>query len=105
MGPQAPYSWTMWEYLWEAESPGEYTILARATSSRGRVQPARARHAQRRLPHSPQPAACVCASPPAAARPSIAHAQTILYDMNAFAEENMRLPLDVEMEFSAGEGI
>ena len=40
MGPQAPYSWTLWEYLWEAESPGEYTILVRATSSRGRVQPA-----------------------------------------------------------------
>jgi hypothetical protein len=37
--------------------------------------------------------------------PEEADARTILYDMNAFAEENMRLPLDVEMEFSAGEGI
>jgi hypothetical protein len=25
--------------------------------------------------------------------------------MNAYAEENMRRPLDLEMEFSAGEGI
>jgi hypothetical protein len=30
---------------------------------------------------------------------------TILYDMNAYAEENMRRPLDIEMAFSAGEGI
>ena len=34
-----------------------------------------------------------------------ADAQTIMYDMNAYAEENMRLPLDIEIEFSAGEGI
>ena len=31
--------------------------------------------------------------------------ELFLYDMNAFAEANARLPLDVEMEFSAGEGI
>jgi hypothetical protein len=35
----------------------------------------------------------------------IANAETILYDRNAHAEGNMRLPLDLEMEFSAGEGI
>ena len=29
----------------------------------------------------------------------------LLYDMNAYAEENTRFPLDVEMEFSGGEGI
>ena len=32
-------------------------------------------------------------------------AELILYDMNAYAEENMRFPLDVELEFAAGEGI
>ena len=32
-------------------------------------------------------------------------AHTLLYDMNAFAEENTRFQLDVEMDFSAGEGI
>jgi hypothetical protein len=32
-------------------------------------------------------------------------AQTLRYDMNAYAEENMRLPLAVEMEFTAGAGI
>jgi hypothetical protein len=30
---------------------------------------------------------------------------TLYYDMNSFAEENTRFPLDVEMEFSGGEGI
>jgi hypothetical protein len=31
--------------------------------------------------------------------------QTIFYDMNAFAEQNNRLQLDVELEFVGGEGI
>jgi DMSO/TMAO reductase YedYZ molybdopterin-dependent catalytic subunit len=35
----------------------------------------------------------------------VADAETILYDMNAYGEENMRRPLDVELAFSAGEGI
>jgi hypothetical protein len=30
---------------------------------------------------------------------------TLVYDMNAYAEENSRFPLDVEMEFVGGEGI
>ena len=104
MGPQAAYSWTFWEYLWEAEAPGEHMIVARATSSRGRVQPAE--HdplSGGYLIHHSRP---LCVRVAAARRPAEqADAQTIMYDMNAFAEENMRLPLDVEMEFSAGEGI
>jgi DMSO/TMAO reductase YedYZ molybdopterin-dependent catalytic subunit len=104
MGPQAPYSWTMWEYLWEAESPGELTVLARATSSRGRLQPADhdALNGGYLIHHS-RP---LCLRVAAIARAAdYAQAQTIMYDMNAYAEENMRLPLDVELEFSAGEGI
>jgi hypothetical protein len=31
--------------------------------------------------------------------------ELLLYDMNAFAEANARLPLDVELEFGVGEGI
>ncbi len=104
MGPQAPYSWTLWEYLWEAESPGEHTVLVRATSSRGRVQPAEhdPLHGGYLIHHSRPLCLRV-----AAGRHAVDHADAaaILYDMNAHAEENMRLPLDVEMEFSAGEGI
>jgi hypothetical protein len=29
----------------------------------------------------------------------------LLYDMNAYAEENARIPLDVDLAFTAGEGI
>jgi hypothetical protein len=103
MGPQAPYSWTLWEYLWEAESPGEHTVLVRATSSRGRVQPAE--HDPLNggyLIHHSRSLRLRVAGRRAA---DIANAETILYDMNAYAEENMRLPLDLEMAFSAGEGI
>jgi hypothetical protein len=32
-------------------------------------------------------------------------ADLLLYDMNAFAEENTRFPLDIELEFTEGEGI
>lgn len=38
-GPRAAYSWTAWEYLWETAAPGEYTLLARAISQDGHVQP------------------------------------------------------------------
>ncbi len=108
MGPQASYSWTLWEYRWQASSPGEHTILARATSSSGRVQPEGHEplnggyliHHSRPLDLRVEAAAA--AEGTAQAYP---HAHTIMYDMNAYAEENMRLPLDVEMEFSGGEGI
>ena len=104
MGPQAPYSWTLWEYLWEAESPGEYTVQVRATSSRGRVQPADhdALNGGYLIHHSRPLSLRVAAGRHAA---EIASAETILYDMNAHAEENMRRPLDLEIEFRAGEGI
>src|SRR5262245_45197104 len=42
VGPQAQYSWTLWEYLWEAGEPGEHTLLARAVSAGGRGQAAEA---------------------------------------------------------------
>ena len=35
----APYCWALWEYLWEVAEPGEYTLLARATSASGRSRP------------------------------------------------------------------
>jgi DMSO/TMAO reductase YedYZ molybdopterin-dependent catalytic subunit len=104
MGPQASYSWTLWEYLWEAESPGEHTILVRATSSHGRTQPeAHDPLNGGYLIHHTRP---VCVRVAAGLRAAdFADAHSIMYDMNAYAEENRQRPLDVEMEFSAGEGI
>jgi len=34
-----PYVWTLWEYSWQAGTPGIYTLLVRATDNHGRTQP------------------------------------------------------------------
>ncbi len=39
IGPHERWAWQRWEYHWQAAEPGEYRILARATDSRGEVQP------------------------------------------------------------------
>ncbi len=104
IGPQAPYSWTLWEYLWEARSPGDITILVRATASSGRVQPPdRDPLLGGYLIHHVRPF-CVHVADVAHA-PAAADAHSILYDMNAYFTEGMRLPLDVDMTFTAGGGI
>jgi hypothetical protein len=36
---------------------------------------------------------------------TLGDADVLRYDMNAFAESNARLPLDVDLEFSLGAGI
>jgi len=105
IGPRAAYSWTLWEYLWEVAQPGDYEVLVRATSAGGQVQP---------LEHDPRLGGyMIHFSRPTrvqveGARQSRAQwsdLDTLLYDMNAYAEENRRLPLDAEMEFVGGEGI
>jgi DMSO/TMAO reductase YedYZ molybdopterin-dependent catalytic subunit len=104
IGPQAAYSWTLWEYLWEVDAPGDYGLLARATSARGIVQPIDhdALAGGYRIHHS-RPTRVRVTTTRRLAQP--ADAATLAWDMNAYAEENYRLPLDVELEFSAGEGI
>ncbi|HUY35450.1 MAG TPA: sulfite oxidase [Pirellulales bacterium] len=104
-GPSAPYSWTLWEYLWEVAEPEAHILLSRAISASGQVQPAEhdplcagyvIRHS---LPTHVQVGAAQ--TPPA----RLGDVSVLLYDMNAYAEENARRPLDVEMVFSGGEGI
>jgi hypothetical protein len=105
LGPHAPYSWTLWEYLWEVGRPSRYSLLARAISASGLVQPIEhdplaggylIRHSRPRTVE-------VGAARQAPVR--LGDVETLLYDMNAYAEENARLPLDVELVFSAGAGI
>jgi hypothetical protein len=105
IGPQAAYSWTLWEYLWEVAEPGDYTLLARAVSQGGQVQP------QEHdvllggyLIHHCRP---IRVSVEGALRSEAQRADLdmLMYDMNAYAEENFRFPLDVELEFAGGEGI
>jgi DMSO/TMAO reductase YedYZ molybdopterin-dependent catalytic subunit len=105
IGTRAPYCWTLWEYLWEVAEPGEYTLLCRAISASGKVQPAQHNplHGGYLIHHSrPIPVKIEMAQRGEA---HLGDIDMLLYDMNAFAEENLRFPLDVEMEFTAGEGI
>ena len=39
IGPHEPYAWRHWQMIWEASSPGEHTIMARATDAKGNKQP------------------------------------------------------------------
>lgn len=32
--PTSPHEWTLWRYRWQPQQPGQYTLLARATSAR-----------------------------------------------------------------------
>ena len=36
--PQDRYMWVRWSYLWEAQQPGQYSVMCRATDAAGRVQ-------------------------------------------------------------------
>jgi DMSO/TMAO reductase YedYZ molybdopterin-dependent catalytic subunit len=105
LGTPARYCWTLWEYLWEVAEAGEYTLLTRAISASARVQPAS--HdplcGGYRIHHSRAIGVRVTAGQHVAA--GYADLATLLYDMNAYAEDNMRMPLDVALEFSGGEGI
>ena len=79
-------------------------IAARATSACGVVQPLDRDplNGGYRIHHS-RPTRVRVTSARRLAQP--ADAATLVWDMNAYAEEDYRLPLDVELEFSAGEGI
>jgi DMSO/TMAO reductase YedYZ molybdopterin-dependent catalytic subunit len=105
MGPFAPYSWTMWEYLWDIRQAGQYELVSRATSASGRTQP------QEYDPlysgymiHFTRPIS-VQVERRAAKDATRGDIDALRYDMNAFAEANVRLPLDVDLEFSLGAGI
>ncbi len=105
LGTPARYCWALWEYLWEVAEPGEHVLLARATSAGGRVQPVR--HDPLNggyLIHHSRPVE-VRVTSRHVVRASHADLESLVYDMNAYAEENMRFPLDVELEFSGGGGI
>jgi DMSO/TMAO reductase YedYZ molybdopterin-dependent catalytic subunit len=104
-GPQAKYSWTLWEYLWEVGQPGDYSLLARAVSSSGKTQPVehdpinKGYHIHHTRPRG------VRVEGGRRSQDQGGDLDALYYDMNAYAEENHRLPLDVELIFSGGEGI
>lgn len=103
-GPQAPYSWTLWEYLWQARPPGPCELRSRARSASGETQPDE--HDPLRGGYvinfvRPHPVRVVDGPLPGAGEP-----QSLLYDMAYHAEKWTHRRLDVEMEgFADGGGI
>jgi DMSO/TMAO reductase YedYZ molybdopterin-dependent catalytic subunit/glyoxylase-like metal-dependent hydrolase (beta-lactamase superfamily II)/rhodanese-related sulfurtransferase len=98
VGPQAPHSWTLWEYLWSVEQPGTYQLLCRATSASGETQPAE--HDPLRggylinfvRPHAVRIAAA------GRSREARGDTASLLRDMTVQAEEMSRRRLDLEIE-------
>ena len=105
VGPRAAYSWTLWEFNWRPPAAGSYGLLARATSASGLTQPERhdPLHGGYMIHHWRPLRVNVEAS----RMPTVERAlpDALLYDMNAYSEENRRLPLDVELEYEVGAGI
>jgi DMSO/TMAO reductase YedYZ molybdopterin-dependent catalytic subunit len=105
IGPKAAYSWTMWEYLWEVATPGSYSVMARASSWSGQVQPATYDPLYSTyMIHFSRPTS-VRVELSRKGAPQMPDPNAYLYDMNAYAEDNKRMPLDAEMEFAIGAGI
>lgn len=106
IGLQAPYSWTLWEFDWKVDIPGEYSLLCRATSANGETQPTE---------HDPLLGGYIINFPlpqkvqvdraKVAEAPQYSEAEALLYDLFAFAEENVSRPLDVNMDLVDGAGI
>jgi DMSO/TMAO reductase YedYZ molybdopterin-dependent catalytic subunit len=105
VGPQAPYSWNLWEYLWEQPRPGSYTILARARSKSGHVQPTEydPLFAGYMIHFSRPLIVQLTADTRSAARTG--NVEALMFDINAYAEENRRMALDVDVQYCEGSGI
>ena len=105
IGPQAPYSWNMWEYLWEQSRPGTYALMAQATSTAGQVQPKEydPLYAGYMIHFSRPLTVQVRADTRSQATAGNIHA--LLFDINAYAEENRRAPLDLDAQYCEGSGI
>jgi sulfite oxidase len=42
IGPDEPFAWRQWQFVWEACTRGEFTLMAQAADARGRRQPVQA---------------------------------------------------------------
>jgi DMSO/TMAO reductase YedYZ molybdopterin-dependent catalytic subunit len=39
IGPDEPYAWRQWQFIWEVKAKGDYTLMARAFDAEGNAQP------------------------------------------------------------------
>jgi DMSO/TMAO reductase YedYZ molybdopterin-dependent catalytic subunit len=105
IGPQAPYSWTLWEYIWEVAQPGKHTLMARATSAGGLTQPNGYDHNNLGYVIHFSRTIDVEVKRDTRAAATTGDYDALLWDMNAYAEENRRAPLDLDVQFVGGSGI
>ncbi len=104
-GIDQPYSWRQWEALWTVTAPGDYEIVTRAHSSRGETQPFEYdRDNLGYLINVVRPVRVRVKAGDGAAD-DFADPGTWSVYMEAYAEENRRRPLDVQLAFTAGDGI
>jgi DMSO/TMAO reductase YedYZ molybdopterin-dependent catalytic subunit len=104
VGPQAPYSWTLWEYLWEVNSPANYELMCRASSTAGDAQPTE--HDDLRGGYMinftrPHPVRVVSRG---RAQDSWGDAVSRLDEMSQAAEELSHKRLDVDMDYAFTDG-
>jgi DMSO/TMAO reductase YedYZ molybdopterin-dependent catalytic subunit len=104
-GLQQPYSWCRWECLWSVNTPGNYTLMARARAESGETQPFQ--YDANNLGYlinvvSPREVTVREGGDTASV---IADSDMWADTMLAHAEENTRRALDVELVFAGGEGI
>lgn len=105
IGPRAPYSWNLWEYLWEVAAAGEYELYSRAISENGRIQPIK--HDKLRggyLINYSRPTP-VRVDPARRSHALPGDAAALSQVMSDVAEERARMRLDVEYDFTFGAGI
>ena len=104
-GPRAPYSWTLWEYLWRVDVPGEYAILARAISESGHIQPID--HDRDRggyLITFSRPTN-VCVDADTESQDLLGDTRALQSEFDAVARERSALILDADLDLTEGAGI
>lgn len=104
-GPRAPYSWTLWEHLWEVGAPGEYSLLARAISESGQIQ--RTQHDRDfggYLITFSRPT-IVQVDADRSSRDWLGDLGGLHEEMETVARERSERPLDADLEFISGAGI
>lgn len=103
-GLRQPYSWCQWESLWTVTAPGNYALVARAHSESGRTQPFEYDPDNLGyLINTVRPVEVTVEAGAAAA--DFADRGAWIDYLEAYAQENTRRPLDVELALTGGDGI
>ena len=105
IGPQAPYSWNLWEYIWEVAAADEHTLFSRAISEGGQVQPTKHDALKGGYLINFSRPTHISVNPALRAQDFPGDASVLAGEMQAAVEERARLRLDVEMELIHGGGI